>query len=137
MEAVPRIPYIYTRDWLRLPSLEPAFQPQVDDLVVYFPQGHLQHLLEFGDADLPFTQYPCCVCKVVHQEYQFPHHLCVSSSIVLRLQLQVVAIPDPSYQITGKPIQSFVTPSSTSTALPTFYVNLRDCSLPEYLVSEW
>ena len=68
-------------------------------------------------------------------------------SIILRLQLQVVAIPHPDYQKKekGQPIQSFVAlpPPSFSEnenenengcTLPSFYVNLRDCSLPEYLV---
>lgn len=134
LEATSRVNYVYSRDWLRLPTLEPAFQPQIGDYVVYFPQGHLQHLLEFGDKDLPFTNYPCCVCKVISQEFCFPHHLCVSMSIILRLQLQVVAIPHPDSQKKekGQPIQSFVTLPSSD--FPSFYVNLRDCSLPEYLV---
>lgn len=82
VKALPFLPNVYQRDWLRRPSPPHAFHPQLDDTVVYFPQGHLQHLLEFGDADVPLTQFACCVCRVVEQRFAFPNHLCRSNSIL-------------------------------------------------------
>lgn len=134
MNAVPRVSNVYQRDWLRRSSHSKSFLPQLGDYVVYFPQGHLQHLLEFGDADLPFTTYSCCVCRVIGQSFAFPQHLCCSNSILLRLRLQAVAIPDPESQHSNSPIQSFVQPPHIL-RLPSFQVTLRDCGLPDYLVN--
>ena len=132
VKALPFLPNVYQRDWLRRPSPPHAFHPQLDDTVVYFPQGHLQHLLEFGDADVPFTQFACCVCRVVEQRFAFPNHLCRSNSILEVLKLQVVAVPDPGYQTSGDAPKTFVRPT---TSLPVFQATLRDCDLPDFLVS--
>ena len=132
VKALPFLPNVYQRDWLRRPSPSHVFHPQLNDTVVYFPQGHLQHLLEFGDADLPFAEFACCVCRVTEQHFAFPNHLCCSNSVLEILHLQVVAIPDPSYQTNGSVPKAFVQPLAS---LPSFQVTLRDCDLPDYLVS--
>ena len=132
VKALPFLPYLYQRDWLRRPSPSSTFHPQLNDAVVYFPQGHLQHLFEFGDADLPFTEFACCVCRVVEQQFAFPNHLCNSNSVLEVLRLQVMAIPDPSSQATGSASRAFL---RSPFPFPSFQVTLRDCDLPDYLVS--
>ena len=120
----------YDRDWLR--SLDPTF-PQIGDYMVYFPQGHIQHLLEFGDAELPFTTFSLCLCHVDGMETVFPHHTCHCMSIVLRLTLKIVGVPSPEFQLTHQPIRAFVKPPR-NVELPQVVVSLRNCDLPDYLI---
>ena len=103
-------------------------------MVVYFPQGHIQHLLQFGDPELPFTLFSCCVCVVRACSYHFPHHLAPSSSIVCQLQLEVVAAPAPESQLHNAFVRSFCA-LPPSLHLPRVTVSLRDSDLPDFVFS--
>ena len=121
----------FSRDWLRRADA-PSAPPQLGDWVVYFPQGHIQHLLQYGDPDIPFCMFSCCVGRVMTSTVDFPHHLAPSSSIVLKLTIEIVGIPSPDAQLQNSFIQSFVAlPSSMK--LPPLEVCLRDSDLPDYI----
>ena len=97
---------------------------------MYFPQGHIQHLLQFGDPELPFTLFSCCVCVVRACSYHFPP----SSSIVCQLQLEVVAAPAPESQLHNAFVRSFCA-LPPSLHLPRVTVSLRDSDLPDFVFS--
>ena len=99
---------------------------------MYFPQGHLHHLLQFGDSETPFTAFPCCCCQIEEANYQFPSHLVPSSSIEYRLKLRVVGIPNKQYQTTNTFIDSFV-PLENETIY--FNVTLRHSDLPDFIIN--
>lgn len=109
-----------------------SFFPQLKDVVVYFPQGHLAHLLQYGDADLPYDAFPCCCCQITGVDYRFPHHLVSSSSIEYHLKLEVIGIPVKQYQTTHSFIDSF---TSLSGEHPVFEVTLRHSDLPDFLIN--
>lgn len=104
----------------------------MNDIVVYFPQGHIHHLLEFGDKDLPFTLFPCCCCRIEQASYHFPNHLVACSSIEYHLTLQCIAIPSKQYQTNQSFVQSFTLIHQT---IPSFEVTLRHSDLPDYLIN--
>ena len=122
---------LFTRDWLRQTAPSPSL-PQLGDRVIYFPQGHIQHLLQYGDPELPVTLFSCCVGRIRAFSITFPHHLAPSSSVVLKLTIEIVGIPSPDAQLQNSFVQSFVS-LPPSLKLPPLEVSLRDSDLPDYL----
>lgn len=127
----PHLRYEYHRDWLR--SCDASY-PQLGEFYVYFPQGHIQHLLEFGDPETPFTAVSLCLCQIDSMEVRFPHHTCCSMSILLRLSLKIVGFPaGRSNTQHPNPVQSFVK-LPEGVEFPRIVVTLRNCDLPDFLV---
>ncbi|CAM9647541.1 unnamed protein product, partial [Ectocarpus fasciculatus] len=92
---------VIDRAWLQ--QEEPndlQYCPQCGDHVVYFPQGHSEHLQEFPETTAPpwisfASKWPVIECRISRLSFEFPshneHNRC--QSIVARIRLVVIGIP--------------------------------------------
>lgn len=139
------------RSWLQ--QDEPndlQYCPQYRDHVVYFPQGHREHLHDFPENSAPpwisfGSKWPVIECRITQLSYEFPnqseHRRC--PSIVARIRLQVLGIPlkwgpgGSSSGITAAMYKEFgqlrATRHSTASELE-FDVNLRSATAPDFIV---
>lgn len=90
-----------SREWLLVTEQSPVeYVPQLGDIVMYLPQGHLEHLSMFPETTAPPWQsfprkWPIVVCKVVGLTYDFPSAEAFqrSDSTVCHIELQLLKFP--------------------------------------------
>jgi hypothetical protein len=137
---------VIDRDWLLQDrACDQQYSPQIDDIVLYFPQGHLEHLQIFPEGRTPpWTSFPhkwpVVECKVLDVSYDFPsqseHSRC--ESVVVNITLFLTGLPlqwgrmgaGYVYKTFGPPRES----RNDKQLYRTFKVSLRNLSMPEYLV---
>ncbi len=135
------------RAWLQMDSPNEAlYCPQVGDRVVYFPQGHKQHLQNFAeDVSPPWLAFPIkwpfVECEVREVQYEFPsmqeYRYC--QSVMAILTLVVIRIPlKNTISSHGQYITDLVEPRSTRHSShkeqQIFRVTVRNSSLADFLV---
>jgi len=134
------------RAWLQSDVRTEQYCPQVGDLVMYFPQGHIQWLQEFKETAAPpwnkFPgKFPLVECEVRDIRYSFPaseDEFYACHSVKATLVLVVTRIPTHSaITSNGYYKVALSSPRSTrnsSSSEITFEVVLRDWGLPDFLV---
>eukprot|EP00981_Chlorochromonas_danica_P005087 scaffold1034_cov175-Ochromonas_danica.AAC.13 len=134
------------REWLQWDSQSiHHYSPQLGDRVIYFPQGHKEHLQYYPmDVSPPWLSFqrkwPFVECEVRDIRYEFPnkqeHRNC--KSVIAVLSLAVIRIPLKNIITThGQYITDLVEPRSTRHSTNkeiVFQVVMRNCNLPEFLV---
>ncbi|RYG68548.1 hypothetical protein EON64_04930, partial [archaeon] len=134
------------RAWLQMDTQRENFYcPQLGDKVVYFPQGHKQHLQTFAEDSSPPWQsfpvkWPFVECEVKDIQYQFPsfveHRKCPSVMAILTLLVTRIPI-QTSISQSGQYIGSLSEPRSTRHSTfkdILFKVTMRNSNLPDFLV---
>ena len=134
------------RAWLQSDVRTEQYCPQLGDLVMYFPQGHIQWLQEFKETAAPpwnkFPgKFPLVECEVRDIRYSFPaseDEFYACHSVKATLVLVVTRIPTHS-AITSNGFYKVALSSPRSTRNSssmeiTFEVVLRDWGLPDFLV---
>jgi WD40 repeat protein len=133
------------RSWLQMDTpQETLYVPQIGDHVIYFPQGHKEHLQRFTE-DVPppwnsFPQkWPLVECVVREVSYRFPkdQELRWCNSIVAEVTLAIIGTPSKNaITVSGMYLVSFVPPRATrnSTREQLIKVTLRNTQLPDFLV---
>lgn len=134
------------RAWLQSDVRTEQYCPQLGDLVMYFPQGHIQWLQEFKETAAPpwnkFPgKFPLVECEVRDIRYSFPaseDEFYACHSVKATLVLVVTRIPTHSaITSNGYYKVALSSPRSTrnsSSSEITFEVVLRDWGLPDFLV---
>ena len=135
------------RSWLTSTTRddEGTFTPQMGDRVLYFPQGHEQHLQKFPETSRPpWNQMMsagggrCAVveCVVSQVQFTFPtaedFRNCLS--VVCKLRLEVTGVPSSADATSGVPL-TFDPPRVLRGRRPAnFTVSMRKDELPDFLV---
>ncbi len=133
------------RSWLQGDSqLECIYIPQIGDRVVYFPQGHREHLQFFTeDVSPPWNSFPqkwpLVECIIRHIEYRFPgdQELRWTASTVAEITLAIIGTPSRNvFTASGQYHVTFVPPRSTrnNTREQLIKVTMRNSQLPDFLV---
>lgn len=138
------------RDWLLLDSpSDHEYCPQVGDKVMYFPQGHINHLNLLPEQRRPPwmsfpMKWPVVECRIISISYDFPTHSEYNKcpSILAKLQLQLIGRPlrwgnncHP-----GQIYSSFGPLRESRNTTPQdiiFEVTLRHSTLPDFLVPSY
>jgi hypothetical protein len=121
------------------------YAPQVGDHVLYFPQGHLEHLNAFPESRRPpwmlFShRWPVVECKILSVEYELPTsaELKKSTSVIAKIGLLLLGRPVKWGNASpGAMYTSFAPPRESRHSQATelvFQVSLRSSSAPDFLV---
>ena len=152
--------------WLRAEeSIEQQYLPQVGDKVIYFPQGHMEHLQVMPENSSPpwFTyhsqlrhllnstglggtgKWPFVECKVVDYWYDFPksgeYKKC--NSALVEIELEITGVPSGSISnVSSSHNAAFIYPKfqaveASNEDTISFTVTLRNLNLPDFLVPSY
>ena len=134
------------REWLMMDTTcDQEYCPQVGDHVLYFPQGHMEHLNLFPEPRRPpwmlfAHRWPVVECRVEKLDFNFPSpmELKKSNSIVVTMTLRLLGRPvrwgnaSPGHMYTN-----FAPPRESRHSQNTdiiFQVMLRNTSAPDFIV---
>lgn len=138
------------REWLLSDSpSDYHYCPQVGDQVMYFPQGHLNHLNLIPEQKRPPwmsfpLKWPVVECQIVSISHDFPTHSEFNKcpSVIAKIQLQLTGRPLRwgSNCRSGQIYSSFGSLRESRHTTPPnlqFEVSLRSSSLPDYIIPSY
>ena len=150
--------------WLHAVEIvDQQYIPQMGDRVIYFPQGHMEHLQAMPEGSSPpwfvyhrhlrrmlgddgiagSGKWPCVECRVVDLWHDFPkssdYKKC--NSAIVEIELEIIGVPQPSLTkytnsgvMTGSIYTKFIPVTDRDEESMSFTVTLRNLNLPEFLV---